>query len=109
TGGTVALSRGIPVIANNSFLFNANPAISSAGNAQVSAYIFNNHIEGNNQTNNNRPQINMGATMTSDTLKIIQNTIIGDRNMVMAGGIAVANLVGGTVRAIIADNIIKDN
>src|SRR5690606_2719770 len=95
TGAVVTMSRGVPVITNNTFLFNNNPALSSGANQSVSAYIFNNYIEGNNQTNNNRPQINMGATMTTDTLKIIQNTIIGDRDMIMAGGIAVANLVGG--------------
>jgi len=109
TGGVVAFSRGIPEITNNQFLFNATPAISSAANTQVSAYIFNNYLEGNNQTNNNRPQINMGATRTLDTLKIIQNTIIGDRTKEQVGGIAVANLVGGALRVIIEDNIIKDN
>jgi len=109
TGATVTLSRGIPVITNNQFLFNANPAISSGANQSVSAFIFNNYIEGNNQTNNNRPQINMGATRVNDTLKIIQNTIVGDRDMEQAGGIAVANLVGGTLRVIIEGNTIVDN
>lgn len=109
TGATVTLSRGIPVITNNVFLYNANPAISSGANQSVSAFIFNNYIEGNNQTNNNRPQINMGATRVNDTLKIIQNTIVGDRDMEQAGGIAVANLTGGTLRAIIQDNVIIDN
>jgi parallel beta-helix repeat protein len=109
TGATVTMSRGIPIITNNSFLFNANPALSSGANQQVSAYIFNNYIEGNNQSNNNRPQINMGTTRVTDTLKIIGNTIIGDRTKIMAGGIAVANLVGGSIRAIIEDNIIRDN
>ncbi len=111
TGGTVALSRGMPVITNNQFLFNANPAISSAATNQVSAYIFNNYIEGNNQSNQNRPQINMAVTRPTDTLKIIGNTIIGDRNMTMAGGIAIANFVGGTasVYAIIENNTIIDN
>lgn len=109
TGATVTLSRGVPVITNNVFLYNANPAISSGANQSVSAYIFNNYIEGNNQTNNNRPQINMGATRVNDTLKIIQNTIVGDRNMEQAGGIAIANLVGGALRAIIQDNVIIDN
>jgi parallel beta-helix repeat protein len=109
TGATVTMSRGVPVITNNSFLFNANPAMSSGANQSVSAYIFNNYIEGNNQTNNNRPQINMGATRSTDTLKIIQNTIVGDRDLDQAGGIAVANLVGGTLLAIIEENVIIDN
>ncbi|MBA3986396.1 MAG: T9SS type A sorting domain-containing protein [Flavobacteriales bacterium] len=109
TGATVTLSRGIPVITNNQFLFNANPAISSGVNQSVSAFIANNYIEGNNQTNNNRPQINMGATRVNDTLKIINNSIIGDRDLEQAGGIAVANLVGGALRAIIEGNTITDN
>lgn len=109
TGATVTLSRGIPVITNNQFLFNANPAISSGATNQVPAYIVNNYIEGNNQTNNNRPQINMSVTTTTDTLKIIGNTIIGDRDIIMAGGIAVANFVGGSVFAIIENNTIIDN
>lgn len=110
TGATVTLSRGMPIITNNSFLFNNNPAVSSGGSNLVSAYIANNYIEGNNQTNNNRPQINMGPTRENDTLKIIGNTIIGDRTKIMAGGIAVANLLGsGTIRAIIENNTITDN
>jgi hypothetical protein len=109
TGATVTLSRGVPVITNNVFLYNANPAISSGANQSVSAYIFNNYIEGNNLTNNNRPQINIGATRVNDTLKIIQNTIVGDRDLDQAGGIAVANLVGGALRVIIEGNVIIDN
>jgi hypothetical protein len=109
TGATVTLSRGMPVITNNQFLFNANPAISSGVTNQVSAIISGNYIEGNNQTNNNRPQINMSITRPSDTLKIIGNTVIGDRDMTMVGGISVANFVGGPVFAIIEDNVIIDN
>ena len=51
----------------------------------------------------------MGATRVMDTLKIIQNTIIGDPNLDLVGGIAVANLAGGTIRAIIDNNDIRDN
>ena len=109
TGAVISLSRGVAQITNNTFTFNQTPAISSAANTQVSAYIFNNYLEGNNQANSNRPQINMGTTMTTDTLKIIQNTIKGDRSLNMVGGIAVANLVGGNIRAIIDNNIIFDN
>lgn len=109
TGGVISLSRGVAQITNNTFTFNQTPAISSGANTQVSAYIFNNYLEGNNQANSNRPQINMGTTMTTDTLKIIQNTIKGDRSLNKVGGIAVSNLIGGNIRAIIDDNIIYDN
>ncbi len=109
TGAVISLSRGLPQITNNTITFNELPAIASGANQSVSAYIFNNYIEGNNQLNTNRPQINIGTTRVTDTLKIIQNTIIGDPNLDLVGGIAVANLVGGTIRVIIDDNIIQDN
>lgn len=111
TGGVISLSRGIPQITNNSITFNELPAISSGANVAVSPYIFNNYIEGNNQANANRPQINLGITLPNDTLKIIQNTIIGDRSIDQAGGIAVANFfgAGGQILAIIDDNIITNN
>lgn len=109
SGASVTMSRGVPIITNNEFLFNDMPALSSGANQNVSPYIFNNHIEGNNQANENRPQINLAATMPLDTLKIIQNTIIGDPNMTEAGGIAVANLFGNDVFAVIKDNTIRDN
>lgn len=109
TGSVVSLSRGTPQITNNIFMFNETPAVSSAANRQVSAYIANNYMEANNMANSNRPQINMGTTMATDTLKIIQNVIIGDPANPRAGGIAVANLTGGQVLAIIDDNTIQGN
>src|SRR5690606_20038433 len=66
-------------------------------------------IEGNNTANSNRPQINMGTTMANEPLQIIQNTIIGDPAMEMAGGIAVANFVGGSINVMIDDNTIQNN
>ncbi len=109
TSAVIQLSRGMPQITNNTISFNENPAIGSAANSQVSGYIFNNIIEGNNQANSNRPQINMGTTLADEDLEIVQNTIIGDRSLDMVGGIAIANFVGGSVNVIIEDNIIKDN
>ncbi len=111
TGGVISLSRGTPQITNNTITFNDLPAISSGANIEVSPYIFNNYIEGNNQLNSNRPQINLGVTKADDTLKIIQNTIIGDRSLDMVGGIAVANFfgAGGNILARIDDNTIVDN
>ncbi|MCF6306466.1 MAG: T9SS type A sorting domain-containing protein [Flavobacteriaceae bacterium] len=109
TGAVISLTRGIPQITNNTISFNELPAIASAANNTVSAYIYNNHIEGNNQLNTNRPQINMGTTMVNDTLKIIQNTIIGNPSLDQVGGIAVANLVGGSIRANINYNTIQNN
>src|SRR5690625_2859547 len=52
----------------------------------------------------------MGPTgAATDTIKIINNTIIGDRDKTRVGGISVAALIGGNVNAIIHDNTIIDN
>ncbi len=109
TIAVIQLSRGMPQITNNIISFNENPAIGSAANSEVSAYIFNNMIEANNQSNSNRPQINMGTTMATEQLEIIQNTIIGDPNLTEVGGIAVANFVGGPINVDIENNIIRNN
>ncbi len=108
TGSVISLSNGSPQILNNTFLYNDLPAVSSGANSDVSASIIGNYLEGNGQSNQNRPQINMGVT-GADTLRIVQNTIIGDPAMDQVGGIAVANLIGGQILAIIDDNIITDN
>ncbi|WP_405569812.1 T9SS type A sorting domain-containing protein [Winogradskyella sp. Asnod2-B02-A] len=109
TGGVISLSRGMAQITNNTISFNDTAAISSGANSDVSPYIFNNYIEGNNQANSNRPQINMGTTMVDNPIQIIQNTVKGDRNLDQVGGIAVSNFVGGAINAVIDDNIIVDN
>jgi len=108
TGSVVSLSDGSPLIENNNFIFNDLPAISSGANQTVSATIKGNYLEGNGQLNQNRPQINMGATGV-DTLRITNNIILGDASLDQVGGIAIANLLGGEVRAIIDDNTITDN
>ncbi len=109
TSAIIQLSRGMPQITNNTISFNENPAIGSAANSAVSAYIFNNTIEGNNQANSNRPQINLGTTLANEPLQIIQNTIIGAPALDQAGGIAIANFVGGNVNVVIDNNIIRGN
>ncbi|MEM5564393.1 T9SS type A sorting domain-containing protein [Psychroserpens sp. AS72] len=110
TGGVISLSRGMPQITNNTITFNQTAAISSGANTAVSPYIFNNYIEGNNQANSNRPQINMAITLVDEPIQIIQNTIKGDRNLTLVGGISVSDLLGaGVVNAVIDDNIITDN
>ncbi|HET8886546.1 MAG TPA: T9SS type A sorting domain-containing protein [Salinimicrobium sp.] len=108
TGAVVSLSNGSPLIEGNTFILNDMPAVGSGANQNVSARIIGNHIEFNGQANENRPQINLGPTGT-DTLQIIQNTIIGDPTMIKVGGIAVSNFFGGEIRAIIDNNVIRDN
>ncbi len=109
SSAVIQLSKGKPQILFNTITFNENPAIGSAANAQVSAVINGNYIEGNNIVNSNRPQINLGVTIPSETLQIINNTIIGDPANDMAGGIALANFVGGNMDANITQNIIRNN
>jgi len=109
SSAVIQLSRGMPQITNNTITTNLYAAIGSAANSSVSAYIFNNHIEANNQENSNRPQINLGMTLASDPLQIVQNTIIGDPTLDQAGGIAISNFMGGNINAIIDDNTISGN
>lgn len=108
TGAVISLSNGSPEILNSTFLYNDLPAVSSGANQEVSASIIGNYLEGNGQSNQNRPQINMGPT-GADTLRIVQNIIIGDPAMDQVGGIAVSNFMGGEIRTIIDDNSITDN
>lgn len=109
TGAVISISRGTPEITNNTFKFNELPAVGSSANRQVSANISNNYMEGNNTSNSNRPQINMGTTMATDTLKIINNIIIGDASLTKVGGIGVSNFTGGNILAIIDGNTITGN
>lgn len=110
TGAVLSLSKGSHIIKNNTFIDNETPAIGSGANATASPRIDGNYIEANNQENSNRPQINMGPTgVATDTIKIVNNTIIGDRSKTRVGGISVSALIGGKINAIIYDNNIVDN
>ncbi|WP_296151610.1 T9SS type A sorting domain-containing protein [uncultured Flavobacterium sp.] len=104
----IAFSQGSPIVNNSRFTFNDYPALGSGANQLVSAVITNNYIEGNNISNGNRPQINMGPS-GDNTLRIIGNTIKGNRALTKTGGISAASLLGITNRVIIDNNIITDN
>lgn len=108
SGSVIALSRGSAMIRNNTFYKNDMPAVGSAANANVSAKILNNWIEKNGQSNQNRPQINMGPTGV-DTLEIINNTIIGDSAMKKSGGIGISNFIGAEINTKIEYNVIQNN
>ncbi|MFT5228193.1 MAG: hypothetical protein ACI9EV_001336 [Urechidicola sp.] len=109
TGGAVEISHGNPIFLNNVFANNDVSAISSAANSQVAPHIEGNLIQNNVFSNTNRPQINLGPSGGSDTTKIIDNTIIGDDNNEMAGGIAFSSLVGGAGNIIIQGNSVQTN
>jgi len=108
TSGALSFSKGSPIVSNSQFLENSKAAIGSAANSTVSGTFSNNYIFGNVTENINTPQINMGPGGT-DSLKIINNTIIGNRAMIMAGGISASALAGGMNRFRIEGNTIKDN
>ncbi len=108
TASAIQFSTGSPIVSNSQFRFNTAPAFSSGANQVVSSSLLNNILEANNQTNNNRPQINMGPG-GADTLRIVGNTIIGAPNLTLVGGVAASALLGGTNRVIIDNNTISGN
>lgn len=108
SGAVISLSRGSALIQNNTFYKNDLPAVGSGANQNVSAQILNNWIEKNGQSNQNRPQLNMGPT-GADTLRIIGNTIIGDPAMIKVGGIGVSNFLAAEIKTIIENNVVQNN
>lgn len=108
TSGALSFSKGSPIVSNSQFLENSKAAIGSAANSTVSGTFSNNYIFGNVTDNSNTPQINMGPG-GADSLKILNNTIIGNRAMIMVGGISASALAGGVNRFRIEGNTIKDN
>lgn len=108
TSGAMSFSTGSPVVQNSQFLQNERSALSSAANATVSAIFINNYLYGNTTDNSNRPQINMGPAGT-DSIKIINNTVMGNPALTMVGGIASSNFVGSAHRVRISGNIVKNN
>lgn len=109
TGGAISFSNGSPVIRNSTFKNNIHPALSSGANSSVAIQVENSYFEGNNTTNNNRPQINMGPSGDADSTRFINNTIIGNRDFTVVGGLSVSSLLGVPNRFVIKNNIIRDN
>lgn len=109
TGAAISFSKGSPIVKDSFFFYNDKPALSSAANASVSAIIEGNYFEGNHQLNGNAPQINMGPSGASDTIRIVNNIIIGDRSLTKVGGISASSLVGVENKILIQGNEIRDN
>ena len=108
TNGAVSLFRGNPVIKNSQFIENFRSGIASGTSSGGSVTIENNYFFGNNAGNNNSPQINIGMSVT-DSVKVINNTVIGNRSLTKAGGIGVSMLTGGSTRFRIEGNTVRDN
>ncbi len=106
--GAIQLFRASPIIKNSKFLSNFRAAVTGGANISNAPKIYNCDFIGNVTQNENRPQINLGATSSNgaDTVKIINNRIIGN-GYLMSGGIGF--LPTGNVYAIIKDNIIRKN
>jgi len=104
----LTFSTGRPLVDGSRFTFNASPAFGSGANQEVAATFTNNYLEGNNSSNSNRPQINMGPS-GNDTIRIIGNTIKGNRALIMVGGISASSLLGNPNKVIIDNNTITDN
>ena len=109
TGAAIEVSTGQPEITNSLFLNNSMAGISSAANAQVSPIISNNTFQGNNTSNSNRPQINMGPSETDATTTISGNMIIGNPDHDQVGGIAFSSLFGTLSNVLIENNYVEDN
>ena len=108
TGAALGLSTGKPVISNCIFKENESAAIGSAANSEVAPNIINCNFLGNNTSNVNKPQINLGPSGIDTTL-IINNLILGNPELTMAGGIGISALIGGESHAIISGNEVRDN
>ena len=108
TSAAISFSTGNPIVANSEFKYNIVPAFSSGANQEVAATFENNYLEGNNSSNTNRPQINMGPS-GNDTIRIINNIIKGNPALTLVGGISASSLLGNTNRVIIDGNTIFDN
>jgi len=80
----------------------------SGANSASSPQISDCQIMFNVLSNANMPQINLG-TSGVDSIRIINCEITGDPEMIMAGGIAITTLAGGSINARIEGNIIKNN
>ena len=109
TSGFIEVSTGKPQITSNTFRNNEVSAISSAANATVAPVIIGNLFEYNVTGNTNRPQVNLSPSGANDTTYIVNNTVNGDNNNEMVGGIAFSALAGGNGNVVIRNNLITNN
>jgi hypothetical protein len=98
TTGTAALSTGPSGSQNNIkncvFEYNQGPAIQGAANYFSGLLIEDCTFTDNNQSNTNKPQLNL--TVGDNLSVIVRNCTITGAQRNMVGGIAVGNLVGGS-------------
>lgn len=105
SNGALSLFRSSPMIKNCSFINNYRAAIQGGANIANAPKIFNTLFAGNNSTNQNVPQINLGASGT-DTTKIVGCTIINPGG-IRTGGIGFLPI--GNLNTYIHSNLIANN
>jgi hypothetical protein len=102
--GAISLFRSSPVITNSKFLNNKRAAIQGGANIANAPKVINSVFMGNNTTNQNVPQINLGGSGT-DTTKIINNQFLASSTN--SGGLGFLPTVN--LNVLITGNIIKNN
>lgn len=102
--GAMSLFNGNPTITNCIFSNNQRAAIQGGANIANAPTVINCYFAGNNITNQNVPQINIGASGT-DTVKIINCEFYAAS--IKSGAIGFLPL--GNLNTIIKGNLIKNN
>jgi hypothetical protein len=105
--GAIDMINSNPVIKFCQIYDNLGPAVLSAANGNSSPQIIGNVLVQNCASILNMPQINLGTSSATDTIAIFDNTITGFYTN--SGGIAVATLAGGSIKAVIKGNVIDHN
>ena len=110
TGSAIQFSTGSPKIINSQFIENDLSAVAFNITNTVSLNFTNNYVYKNSKNTTGRPQISLGPSGPNDSIRIVNNTIIGDRNLTNPnGGIAVQGPTGAVNKFRIEGNTIKDN
>lgn len=104
--GSISLFRSKAVITNCKFLNNKRAAIQSGGNIENPIYVSNCLFSGNNTTNQNVPQINMGGS-GADTIKILNNQFLAASTN--SGALGFLPTLGAVVHVVITGNLIQNN
>jgi len=107
--GAIATMRGKIIVKNSTFKNNVRSAFNSAANIGCTFEIINCYLENNVTENSNRPQINVGPCREGEVTKIINNTIIGNRELTMVGGISTSSLLAVPTSFLIENNTVIDN
>ncbi|MCL1968319.1 MAG: T9SS type A sorting domain-containing protein [Bacteroidetes bacterium] len=107
--GAISTTTGKVIVKNSTFKNNVRSAFNSGANTGCTFEITNCYLENNVTENTNRPQINLGPAQAGEVTKIINNTIIGNRELTQVGGISTSSLMSVPTTYFIEGNTVKDN